>query len=38
MVTLTKTFVAAHGHAGAHWHTDGAVTRTGSQLDAEERV
>ncbi|MDQ1685211.1 MAG: hypothetical protein QOC82_1948 [Frankiaceae bacterium] len=38
VVTLTNTFVAAHGHAGAHWHTDGAVTCTGSQLDAEERV
>jgi len=37
-IRLANTFVAAHKHVAAHWHTDGTVTCTGTALDAEVRV
>lgn len=38
VLQLTNTYVAAHKHHPAHWHTDGTVTCTGSQLDTEARI
>lgn len=37
-IRLANTFVAAHKHVAAHWHTDGTATCTGTQVDAEVRI
>jgi hypothetical protein len=38
VIGLANSFVPAHRHVAAHWHTDGTVTCTGAELDGESRV
>jgi hypothetical protein len=37
-IGLTNSFVPARKHVGAHWHTEGAVSCTGAEVDAEARI
>jgi hypothetical protein len=37
-IAVSNSFIAAKGHTGAHWHTDGAVACTGTAVDAEARI